>query len=443
MIQFRRGTASAASTANEVLAAGQPFVETDTSKLKIGDGSTAFNDLPYIGGGSGGKRYFFVTVGSSYNGYTADDVDYLCDGVDDQVEINQALAYQGPSSNTVSRGIVHLLPGRYNISDSIVFDSNGAAILEGENTEYTDDDETRLYYYGSVAARTAVIQMETGKSCRNLTLTNLGYTATSPVGIEGAQYCTITNVSISGGNPAVNLSGSAASVMNCNITNCYKAINASGTQNRIEHSVFTGSRYNNNVIDVTGSMVEIKNNYFLCNSSNCLISMQLPSNGRSGGCITNNNFNGTCEYCVLLLTGVNGVVISGNYNSITTAFPRTMFSLSGCYNVTCVGNSANRVSQAVFNLAGCYGCTIVGNSANLMSNALFTMSNTGANQCTIIGNSILSTTAPSLHLYLSNQNTIVGNVIRGSTASQDSAIYTEGGSGNVIESNVITSTAYD
>lgn len=55
----------------------------------------------------------------------------------------------------------------------------------------------------------------------------------------------------------------------------------------------------------------------------------------------------------------------------------------------------------------------------------------------------MSTTAPSLHLYLSNQNTIVGNVIRGSTTNQDNAIYTEDGSGNVIKSNIITSTAYD
>ena len=97
----------------------------------------------------------------------------------------------------------------------------------------------------------------------------------------------------------------------------------------------------------------------------------------------------------------------------------------------------------IFNSAGCYGCTIVGNAAYLMSNALFTMSNSGANQCSIVGHSIMSTTAPSLHLYLSNQNTIVGNIIRGSTTNQDNPIYTEDESGNVIKSNIITSIAYD
>lgn len=111
MIQFRRGTASAASTANEVLAAGQPFVETDTSKLKIGDGSTAFNDLPYIGG-SGGKKYATVVVGTSTAGYTADQVDFLCDGVDDQVEIGQAL------DAVASGGLIKLLSGQYKFTET-------------------------------------------------------------------------------------------------------------------------------------------------------------------------------------------------------------------------------------------------------------------------------------------------------------------------------------
>ena len=139
MIQFRRGTASAASTANEVLAAGQPFVETDTSKLKIGDGSTAFNDLPYIGG-SGGKKYATVVVGTSTAGYTADQVDFLCDGVDDQVEINAALQLSLSDTDTIS--VIYLLPGTYNISESIMFpnypyNDEGQAILVGSGQSYT------------------------------------------------------------------------------------------------------------------------------------------------------------------------------------------------------------------------------------------------------------------------------------------------------------------
>lgn len=49
-IQFRRGTAAAWTSANPVLASGEPGRETDTGKLKIGDGSTAWTSLPYLGG---------------------------------------------------------------------------------------------------------------------------------------------------------------------------------------------------------------------------------------------------------------------------------------------------------------------------------------------------------------------------------------------------------
>jgi hypothetical protein len=46
-IQLRRGTAAQWVTANPTLAAGEPGFETDTRKLKIGNGSTAWNLLQY------------------------------------------------------------------------------------------------------------------------------------------------------------------------------------------------------------------------------------------------------------------------------------------------------------------------------------------------------------------------------------------------------------
>lgn len=51
-LQFRRGTAAQWTAANPVLAAGEMGLETDTTKFKVGDGSTAWNSLSYgpIGG---------------------------------------------------------------------------------------------------------------------------------------------------------------------------------------------------------------------------------------------------------------------------------------------------------------------------------------------------------------------------------------------------------
>jgi hypothetical protein len=48
-VQIRRGTAAQWTSANPTLASGEQGFETDTLKLKIGNGSTAWNSLAYTG----------------------------------------------------------------------------------------------------------------------------------------------------------------------------------------------------------------------------------------------------------------------------------------------------------------------------------------------------------------------------------------------------------
>jgi hypothetical protein len=48
IIQIRRDTASNWTSANPTLAQGELGAETDTSKIKIGDGSTAWSSLGYL-----------------------------------------------------------------------------------------------------------------------------------------------------------------------------------------------------------------------------------------------------------------------------------------------------------------------------------------------------------------------------------------------------------
>ena len=48
MIQIRRDTAANWTSANPILAQGELGVETDTSKIKIGDGTTAWSSLDYL-----------------------------------------------------------------------------------------------------------------------------------------------------------------------------------------------------------------------------------------------------------------------------------------------------------------------------------------------------------------------------------------------------------
>jgi hypothetical protein len=60
-IQIRRDTAANWTSTNPVLSQGEPGLETDTNKVKYGDGSTAWTLLDYASGGSGGGLGDFVS----------------------------------------------------------------------------------------------------------------------------------------------------------------------------------------------------------------------------------------------------------------------------------------------------------------------------------------------------------------------------------------------
>jgi len=67
-IQVRRGTATQWTSTNPTLAAGEWGYETDTGKVKIGNGSTAWNSLSYTGAASG--TVTSVTAGTGLSGGT-------------------------------------------------------------------------------------------------------------------------------------------------------------------------------------------------------------------------------------------------------------------------------------------------------------------------------------------------------------------------------------
>lgn len=48
LLTSKRGTAAALASANPVLSAGELCLETDTRKMKAGDGSTYWNNLAYL-----------------------------------------------------------------------------------------------------------------------------------------------------------------------------------------------------------------------------------------------------------------------------------------------------------------------------------------------------------------------------------------------------------
>lgn len=134
LIEFRRGTASAWSSANPTLAAGEPGYETDTGKLKIGDGATAWNSLAYFspGGGGGVSSLDSITgavtlvAGSgtiiSDNSPSAGDITIGVSGTASGAEISysQITAPVNITSTTEATGTTIISPGAISFSGAAV-----------------------------------------------------------------------------------------------------------------------------------------------------------------------------------------------------------------------------------------------------------------------------------------------------------------------------------
>ena len=61
-IKLRRDTSANFTSKNPVLGVGEPAYETDTKKLKIGDGTTAYTQLEYFSAGGGGSTDISATL---------------------------------------------------------------------------------------------------------------------------------------------------------------------------------------------------------------------------------------------------------------------------------------------------------------------------------------------------------------------------------------------
>lgn len=135
---------------------------------------------------AGGKRTARFTIGASAAGWTADQCDYLCDGIADNVEINAAIQAL-PSTG----GEIVLLNGTYEIAAEIKINKTGVTLrgngastklvraydggriiyvsynkcvvenlyVDGAKGTYTDDSNTAIYVLASdVVIRNNVVE---------------------------------------------------------------------------------------------------------------------------------------------------------------------------------------------------------------------------------------------------------------------------------------------
>lgn len=417
MIQFRRGTASAASTANEVLAAGQPFVETDTSKLKIGDGSTAFNDLPYIGG-SGGKKYATVVVGTSTAGYTADQVDFLCDGVDDQVEINEAF-----DSIKQIGGSINLLNGEYNITDRI------GTSVSGFNPKYIkicgNGSTINVIYPASPENTMALYLLVNRYEISNLTI----HVDNTLGGCQRIVYAS-----------KIDFHDCTVIVEN-NTYNGFRIVDTAGDYSKLTNNVFIYDSTSSDISNSGTSLLYLKDYTVISNNIFQLDSPVDTVLGAKDYCsISNNIFEGTFYQAIDAGGHGNGLkfgTISGNcidcdYSPSSTPAGSAALITAGA-GIAVTGNSINMRGQNVRGIsvtqgnAGDAGGTITGNVVYGGYSSLVTDDNT-----VITGNMLAKQTNNSImsRSYLDPKYVvIVGNRVGNSLSNMD-------GTGTVSYGNV-------
>lgn len=264
-IQVLRGPS--VSTDNPVLAEGQPYVDIESNppKLKIGDGSTGLNDLPYIGAsvaesatkatqdGSGnlivdtyatkeelshsGKRTCRFVIGTSANGWTASDCDYLCDGTSDEVEINQAI-----QALPVNGGSIVILEGQYNLQSKINITKPAYIYGRGINTKlcYAYQDN---YAEGLIAINCSYVTI------RDMFLyCDASYRGMATVGIVST--------------------GSGVVLFNLIISGMYTSINLSSGTNRVIFNYIDDSSSNQSSgLSISGSNNIVVGNNFVGNSA--------------------------------------------------------------------------------------------------------------------------------------------------------------------------------
>lgn len=134
------------------------------------------------------KKTSTIVIGTSEAGYTANDVDYLCDGTADQAEINAAVA------SLTNGGKIVLLEGTYNISAPIEMNTTGVKLCGmGHATKIKPsvNNISLIKYNSNWASWSSVSDMWLGCDSKNTTITGIEVIGTWCVKVSD---CIIRNV---------------------------------------------------------------------------------------------------------------------------------------------------------------------------------------------------------------------------------------------------------
>ena len=125
--RLRRDTSANWRTTNSTLSAGEPGIETDTGRIKIGNGSTSWNSLPYV------EAYGNNTINILDYGARPDYVSGAIPGTNSIAPIDNAKNAAETAGLTYPRTLV-MPPGNYNYTkEPFDIPNNSATIQEYGN----------------------------------------------------------------------------------------------------------------------------------------------------------------------------------------------------------------------------------------------------------------------------------------------------------------------
>lgn len=190
-ITLRADTAENFSSANPVLLKAEAVYETDTKRLKFGDGTTAYNDLPYFAANIDDNiqallsNYMKV---SDFQGSTTGVVK-AADKLATPVNIN-GVAFDGSKSITVSDN-TKIPTSQKGVANGVATLDNTGKVPSAQLPSYVDDVVEGYYYneqFYSDSAHSSQIAAESGKI-----YVDIGSGQNTQYRYTGTAYVPITN----------------------------------------------------------------------------------------------------------------------------------------------------------------------------------------------------------------------------------------------------------
>jgi hypothetical protein len=235
-IQIKKGLAAALSATNPVVASGEPIFETDTLKLKIGDGVTAYNSLGIVGTGSflllsGGtltgpiaatSGNFTQSLQVNGTGVSLSGHTHTASQISDSTIAGRALLTSADTSaQRTSLGLGTLA------TQSGTFSGTSSGTNTGDQTISIGGDVTAS---GSTGVLTTTVTKINGVSLAGLStglLKNTNSTGAPTIAVAGTDYVANivagTNITVSGnsGTYTINSTGGSVSTNVTNSSNLY------------------------------------------------------------------------------------------------------------------------------------------------------------------------------------------------------------------------------